>query len=120
MADLQNELQAAQDEMAEYKQEVFGQFAQTAEHFRDLDKSYHALHSHLAASSVALCGDQATPLLAHNEDLDAPESEADGEVVEGSLDENADSPEQSANDSQVEEVVAEENSADEVLNEAPG
>ena len=63
VVELENQLSAAQDELSDYKQQVFSQFADTAEKFRTLDESYHALHRQLAESSVALCGDQATPLL---------------------------------------------------------
>jgi len=63
VAELENALQAAQGELADYKREVYGEFAQTAEKFRALDKSYNDLHRQLAQSSVALCGDAATPLL---------------------------------------------------------
>ena len=62
--ELESQLEAAQAELTDYKSEVFGQFAETAEKFRALDKSYNELHRQLAQSSVALCGDDATPLLA--------------------------------------------------------
>ena len=62
IAELETALDAAQSELADYKGEVFGQFAATAEKFRALDKSYNDLHRQLAESSVALCGDSATPL----------------------------------------------------------
>ncbi len=64
VAELQQALDNANEEMADYKREVFGEFAETAEKFRALDKSYNDLHRQLAKSSVALCGDSATPLLA--------------------------------------------------------
>jgi uncharacterized membrane-anchored protein YhcB (DUF1043 family) len=60
---LEGALEAAQIELADYKRDVFGQFSETAEKFRALDKSYSELHRQLAESSVALCGDAATPLL---------------------------------------------------------
>ncbi len=56
-------LESSQSELADYKREVFDQFAETAQKFRALDQSYHDLHRQLAQSSVALCGDAATPLL---------------------------------------------------------
>lgn len=56
-------LESCQSELADYKREVFDQFAETAQKFRALDQSYHDLHRQLAQSSVALCGDAATPLL---------------------------------------------------------
>ena len=55
--------ESSQSELADYKREVFDQFAETAQKFRALDQSYHDLHRQLAQSSVALCGDAATPLL---------------------------------------------------------
>jgi uncharacterized membrane-anchored protein YhcB (DUF1043 family) len=62
--ELEDALEASQSELADYRSEVYGQFAQTAEKFRALDRSYNDLHRQLAESSVALCGDEATPLLA--------------------------------------------------------
>ena len=56
-------LESSQSELADYKREVFDEFAQTAQKFRALDQTYHDLHQQLAQSSVALCGDAATPLL---------------------------------------------------------
>ena len=63
VGELENALETAQQELADYKGEVFSQFATTAEKFRDLDQSYQALHQQLARSSVDLCGDAASPLL---------------------------------------------------------
>ncbi len=62
--ELEEALEGSQSELADYRSEVYGQFAETAEKFRALDKSYNELHRQLAESSVALCGDDATPLLA--------------------------------------------------------
>jgi len=62
--ELEEALASSQSELADYRSEVYGQFAETAEKFRALDKSYNDLHRQLAESSVALCGDEATPLLA--------------------------------------------------------
>ena len=64
VGELENALETAQQELADYKGEVFSQFATTAEKFRNLDQSYQELHQQLARSSVDLCGDAATPLLA--------------------------------------------------------
>ena len=61
---LEAELEASQTELQDYRQEVVQQFSDTAEKFKTLDESYHALHRQLATSSVALCGDAGTPLLA--------------------------------------------------------
>ncbi len=63
VTELEGALEAARTELADYKRDVFGQFSATAEKFRALDKSYNDLHRQLAESSVALCGDAATPLL---------------------------------------------------------
>ncbi|MCR9260805.1 MAG: DUF1043 family protein [Pseudomonadaceae bacterium] len=63
VSELETALDSAQQELADYKSEVFSQFATTAEKFRNLDESYQALHQQLARSSVDLCGDAATPLL---------------------------------------------------------
>lgn len=63
VAELESALESSQDELAEYRSEVYGQFAQTADKFKKLDESYQDLHRQLATSAVALCGDQATPLL---------------------------------------------------------
>ncbi|MEM7001083.1 MAG: DUF1043 family protein [Pseudomonadota bacterium] len=62
-AQLEAELDNAQQELSEYRGQVYNQFAETAERFKQLDESYHALHRQLATSAVALCGDEATPLL---------------------------------------------------------
>ena len=64
VAELEAALDTSQQELSDYKSEVFGQFSDTAQKFRALDKSYNDLHRQLAQSSVALCGDAATPLLA--------------------------------------------------------
>ena len=63
VTELEDALRAAEEELSDYKRDVYGQFSQTAEKFKALDRSYHALHRQLAESSVLLCGDQATPLL---------------------------------------------------------
>lgn len=61
--ELETALETAHQELSDYKGEVFSQFSQTAEKFRNLDRSYQDLHQQLAASSVSLCGDAAKPLL---------------------------------------------------------
>jgi len=78
--ELERALDAAQSELSDYKRDVYGQFAQTAEKFRDLDRSYNELHRQLAESSVALCGDAATPLL--------QAADADQAVVRDQIDED--------------------------------
>lgn len=87
VAELEVALEAKQAELGEYREQVYGQFATTAERFKALDQSYHALHRQLAESAVALCGDEATPLLtqANGEAPAAPEASpldpVDGEIV---------------------------------------
>ena len=61
--ELEAELEQARSEMSEYRADVYNQFSETADRFRAFDASYHALHRQLATSAVALCGEQATPLL---------------------------------------------------------
>jgi len=77
---LEEALANSQTELSDYRREVLGQFAQTAEKFKALDESYHDLHRQLAQSSAALCGDEGTQLLV------GPESEApvaiDGPVAD--------------------------------------
>lgn len=88
VAELESALESAQDELKDYRTEVYDQFAETAEKFKNLDRSYHDLHRQLAVSSATLLGDQETPLLASP---DAPEeasetqvaAEDDGDVLEG-------------------------------------
>ena len=60
---LEEALAASQTELTDYRQDVVQQFSDTADKFKILDASYHALHRQLASSAVALCGDQGTPLL---------------------------------------------------------
>lgn len=62
--ELEGALENSQSELADYRTQVYGNFAETAEKFRALDRSYNDLHRQLAESSVALCGDDAQPLLA--------------------------------------------------------
>ncbi len=86
VAELESALEEANDELADYKKEVFGQFAQTAEKFRALDHSYQDLHQQLAQSAVSLCGDAATPLLENTgalqlETIDAESTEAESIIV---------------------------------------
>ena len=84
VTELESALETAQTELADYKRDVFGEFAQTAEKFRALDKSYNDLHRQLAESSVALCGDDGTLLLESPEapSLDVVEDQlADEEIV---------------------------------------
>ena len=94
-AQLEAELDNAQQELSEYRGQVYNQFAETAERFKQLDESYHALHRQLATSAVALCGDEATPLLtaastpATGVATDSTESVEPEVVAEGVVDEPA-------------------------------
>ena len=94
-AQLEAELDNAQQELSEYRGQVYNQFAETAERFKQLDESYHALHRQLATSAVALCGDEATPLLtaastpATGVATDSTESVEPEVVTEGVVDEPA-------------------------------
>jgi uncharacterized membrane-anchored protein YhcB (DUF1043 family) len=82
VSELENALDTAQQELADYKSEVFNQFATTAEKFRNLDESYQALHQQLARSSVDLCGDAATPLLSAAPASSIAEDSSDSAVEE--------------------------------------
>jgi uncharacterized membrane-anchored protein YhcB (DUF1043 family) len=62
-ADAQAEMLSAQQQLADYRQEVLGQFSDTAAKFKVMDDSYQALYRQLASSSLALCGDAGAPLL---------------------------------------------------------
>jgi uncharacterized membrane-anchored protein YhcB (DUF1043 family) len=61
--ELEAELESARDKNTEYRREVFDQFAETAQKFRNLDESYQDLHRQLAESASVLCGEAAGPLL---------------------------------------------------------
>ena len=63
VSELQTELDASKAELADYRAEVYAQFAQTAEKFKRLDESYLDLHRQLATSAVTLVGEQGAPLL---------------------------------------------------------
>ncbi|MEM7080166.1 MAG: DUF1043 family protein [Pseudomonadota bacterium] len=115
--ELQSALDSAQEEMAEYKQEVYNQFSDTADKFRALDKSYRDLHQQLASSSVALVGDVGGQLLGHDgadtQALSAAEdelelaSQADVEAtVESAGEEVADVTEQAATTASTEDAAA--------------
>jgi uncharacterized membrane-anchored protein YhcB (DUF1043 family) len=91
VSELEAALETAHQELSDYKGEVYNQFAQTAEKFRNLDRSYQDLHQQLAASSVSLCGDAATPLLVGASLGEGAEALADQEdlVAEELVDEEA-------------------------------
>lgn len=61
---LQQELEAAQTELSDYRADVYDQFAETARKFERLNETYNDLHQQLATSASKLLGDTAgTPLL---------------------------------------------------------
>jgi len=85
--ELENELEAARQELDDYKEEVIAQFSETARKFKTLDDSYTALHRQLAESSSLLCGAAPGPLLeapAPREEptLAASESEPDEQAAD--------------------------------------
>ena len=90
---LEAELEASQSELSDYREEVLQQFSDTADKFKSLDESYHALHRQLAASAVTLIGDQGTPLLTSASEPLAGEGELEAEpeekLVEDEITENA-------------------------------
>ena len=114
---LQQELDQAKEEMSDYKAQVFEQFSDTADKFKNLDDSYQALHKQLAASSLALCGDQATRLLpaaAPEGVLEAADAQPPSAEGEGSGETDAD---QAATVESTAEVVTE--AADSTDTQAP-
>jgi len=112
VVELERALDSAQNELTEYKRDVYGQFAQTAEKFRDLDRSYNQLHRQLAESSVALCGDAGTPL------LQAPD-QPDVDVLESSDAAPIDEDLGAAVDDEHEEIVLTEATVDPVVDPVP-
>jgi type II secretory pathway pseudopilin PulG len=60
---LESDLQAARQELQEYRQAVVSEFSDTARKFQTLNDAYRDLHEQLARSSSALCGDITGPLL---------------------------------------------------------
>ena len=121
--ELASELEAKDEELNSYRADVHTQFAETAERFKTLDESYHALHRQLATSSVALLGDQATPLLiqggAGASEDQAPEASADDQaevVVESAAEATASEDEVVVTDA-AEEVTEEVDVEDIVVSE---
>lgn len=53
--ELEEELQQARKELADYKQDVSEHFSQTAELVNNLTNSYRDVHTHLASGSEKLC-----------------------------------------------------------------
>ena len=86
VAELEAQLEASQSELSDYREEVVQQFSDTAEKFKTLDESYHALHRQLATSAVALCGDQGTPLLTATSEPLLTESQDGEEIIVGEPD----------------------------------
>lgn len=60
---LESDLQAARQELQEYRQAVVSEFSDTARKFQTLNDAYRDLHEQLARSSSTLCGDITGPLL---------------------------------------------------------
>jgi len=54
---LESDLQAARQELQDYRQAVVSEFSDTARKFQTLNDAYRDLHEQLARSSSALCGD---------------------------------------------------------------
>jgi uncharacterized membrane-anchored protein YhcB (DUF1043 family) len=97
ISELEKTLSSKEDELTEYRSQVFNEFAETAEKFRSLDQSYHALHRQLATSSASLLGDQATPLLTQSAVPEDSGADEQVEVVQDSVDDNLEeSPPESA------------------------
>lgn len=75
--DLAAELEQTQEELANYKQEVYEQFGETARKFKNLNDSYADLHKQLATSASVLCADMDTSnLLSGPAASDALEAQA--------------------------------------------
>ncbi len=128
--ELEAALATSQTELADYRREVYGQFAQTAEKFRALDDSYNDLHRQLAASSVALCGDDATPLLAGPGQSLLADTQEEKTVDSAADDARMDSKEETMADksshetapdevTKAEETIGEERKAEETIGESP-
>jgi uncharacterized membrane-anchored protein YhcB (DUF1043 family) len=126
ISELEKTLLSKEDELTEYRSQVFNEFAETAEKFRSLDQSYHALHRQLATSSASLLGDQATPLLTQSAVPEDSGADEQVEVVQDSVDDNLEeSPPESAEMSaevsveeveiDLDEIVVDEHVVDETI-----
>jgi uncharacterized membrane-anchored protein YhcB (DUF1043 family) len=126
ISELEKTLSSKEDELTEYRSQVFNEFAETAEKFRSLDQSYHALHRQLATSSASLLGDQATPLLTQSAVPEDSGADEQVEVVQDSVDDNLEeSPPESAEMSaevsveeveiDLDEIVVDEHVVDETI-----
>lgn len=54
---LQESLNASEQRLQDYKKEVQGHFAQTADAFNEMNDSYQRLHQQLASGASTLCAD---------------------------------------------------------------
>ena len=126
MQALESQLNASRDELVNYRQEVFQQLSDTADKFRNLDQSYHALHRQLATSAAMLCGDQATsllagdvePLLTQDERVEQSEEINDQEEIEIVVSETGTSASEIA-EADVAQALTETNSAPSAATEQP-
>jgi uncharacterized membrane-anchored protein YhcB (DUF1043 family) len=82
IAELEADLEASREELADYKREVYEQFGETAEKFRALNQSYDDLHRQLAKSAVTLIGDDAAVPLLGAPDEKAIEQTVDEVVID--------------------------------------
>ena len=57
LAELEQQIEAAKAEQADYKQQVTTHFAKTAELFQNMTDSYRNVYQHLAEGSNQLCSD---------------------------------------------------------------
>jgi uncharacterized membrane-anchored protein YhcB (DUF1043 family) len=80
---LEKELNAAKEELAQYRGQVENHFRRTSELVQQMTDSYRAVYEHLATSSQQLCGDVVTTPqldLPHRERLPGAESEGASET----------------------------------------
>lgn len=90
--ELENQLEAARQELEDYREEVIAQFSETARRFKTLDDSYGALHRQLAESSSLLCGAAPGPLL----EAPAPRTEPELAAADGTPDRQTAQPDSGA------------------------
>lgn len=64
---LVNQLNEAQQELSEYKEQVNGHFEKTAELVNNLTESYREVHQHLALGSESLCKGEHSPAQLDND-----------------------------------------------------
>lgn len=75
--DLRSALESTQEELTDYRQQVYDEYEETARKFKTLTESYDDLHRHLANSAMTLVGDAAGPLLEAPDRVVREESETD-------------------------------------------